>query len=362
MKGQFKVFDAARHVVEPADLWESRIGPAYAGAVEVRRDGGSVTVRGRPTTTPRPDVMGHPHYQDAYRDAIAADFSAESGLADMDREGIDAALLLPTFGMYAIWADHVDGDLSSAICRAYNDWLHDYCGADRERLKAVALLPQQDPEAAAVELRRAVGKGFVAGFMRPNQLVGRRPHDAAYDPLYAEAASLGVPLVLCEMGGSVLHQLGTDRFEGFFSREAVLDPYEMMLVFMSFMGHNVLERFPGLNVGYLGAGVGWLPYWLDRVDEHWGGFFGVDAPSTQAPSLMFKSQGFAAADPWERTLPEVIEECGEHTIVWGSQYPRPEIAGLFPNELDTVVNDALLTDGQKQAVLWDNAARLFKLG
>ena len=113
MKGQFKVFDAARHVVEPADLWESRIGPAYAGAVEVRRDGGSVTVRGRPTTTPRPDVMAHPHYQEAYRDAIAADFSAESGLADMDREGFDAALLLPTFGMYAIWADHVDGDLSS---------------------------------------------------------------------------------------------------------------------------------------------------------------------------------------------------------------------------------------------------------
>ena len=135
----------------------------------------------------------------------------------------------------------------------------------------------------------------------------------------------------------------------------------MMLVFMSFMGHNLLERFPGLNIGYLGAGVGWIPYWLDRVDEHWGGFFGVDAPSTQAPSLLFKSQGFAAADPWERTLPEVIEECGEGTILWGSQYPRPELAGLFPNELDTVVDDPLLTDEQKQAVLWENAARLFKL-
>ncbi len=362
MKGQFKIFDAVRHVVEPADLWESRIDPAYAGAVEVRRNGGSVTVSGRPVTAERPDVMAHPHYREAYRDAIAADFSAESNLADMDREGIDAALLLPTFGMYAIWADHVDAGLASAVCRSYNDWLHDYCGADRERLKAVALLPQQDPEAAAAELRRAVDNGFVAGFMRPNELVGHRVHDPVYDPLYAKAAELGVPLVLCEMGGSVLHQMGTDRFDGFFSREAVLDPYEMMLVFMSFMGHNLLERFPGLNIGYLGAGVGWVPYWLDRVDEHWGGFFGVDAPSTQAPSLLFKTQGFAAADPWERTLPEVIEECGEKTILWGSQYPRPELAGLFPNELDTVVDDPLLTDEQKRAVLWDNAARLFRLG
>ena len=137
------------------------------------------------------------------------------------------------------------------------------------------------------------------------------------------------------------------------------DPFEMMLAFTSFMGQNVLERFPDLNIGYLGAGVGWIPYWLDRVDEHWGGFFGSDAQSTQAPSLLFKTQGFASADPWEKTLPEVLEECGESTIVWGSQYPFPEVAPFFPNELDTIVNEKLLTEDQKKAVLWDNAAKLF---
>lgn len=364
MKGKFKVFDTTRHVVEPIDLWDARIELPYthSGAVQVDREKGSVVVQGRPVVSPGVNPASHPFYKDTYKDAIAADFSAESGLADMDREGVDAALLLPTYGLYATWADHVDSALSAAMCRAYNDWLHDYCGTDRQRLKAVALLPVQEPEAAARELRRAVQeKGFLAGFMRPNPIVGRRLHDPAYDPLYGEAASLGVPLVLCDMGGSVLHQLGTDRFEGFFSREAVLDPYEMMLAYISFMGHNVLERFPGLNIGYLGAGVGWLPYWLDRVDEHWGGFFGVDAPSTQAPSLLFKAQGFAAADPWEKTLPEILEECGGHTIVWGSHYPQPEVATLFPKEVDIVVDDVLLTESQKKAILWDNAARFLNL-
>ena len=197
--------------------------------------------------------------------------------------------------------------------------------------------------------------------MRPNPLVGRRLHDRAFDPVYREAEQLGIPIVLHEMSGTVLHQIGTDRFDSAFCREAVLDPFEMMLAFMSFMGHNVLERFPALNIGYMGAGVGWLPYWLDRVDEHWGGFFGSDSPSMQAPSLLFKSQGFAAADPWEQTLPEVLHECGQRTVVWGSQYPLPEATSLFPNDLDSIAADNLLTEDQKRAVLWDNAAELFNV-
>ena len=364
MKGPFKVIDTNRHVVEPSDLWDNRIEKPYTGshAVQVDLGQGSVLVSGRPVVKPRPNVMAHRFYQEAYKDAIQAGFTAESNLRDMDKEGVDVAILLPTVGLYAIWSDHIEGGLAAAMCRAYNDWLGEYCQADPARLKGVALLPLQDPGSAVTELRRAVQDlGLVAGFMRPNPLVGRKLHDPAYDVLYGEAQSLEVPILVSEMGGSVLHQIGTDRFDGFYSREAVLDPFEMMLAFLSFMGHNVLERFPGLRVGYIGAGIGWVPYWLDRVDEHWGGFFGTDAPSMQAPSLLFKTRGFAAADPWEKSLPEVIEECGQRTVVWGSQYPLPEAAPFFPNELDTIVNDGLLTESQKKAVLWDNAAELFHI-
>ncbi len=362
MRGSLKVIDTTRHVVEPADLWDKKIGKPYTGTgiVQVDQASGIITVNGRPVNKSRSNVMSAPLYQKAYADAIKAGFSAKSNLADMDKEGVDVAILLPTHGLHAVWADHVDGTLASAMCIAYNDWLSEYCQTDSKRLKGIALLPIQEPSSAVEELRRAVKSlGFVAAFMRPNPLLGRRLHDPSYDVIYAEAESLGVPIVLSELGGSVLHQIGVDRFDTFFTQEAVLDPFEMMLAFTSFMGQNVLERFPNLNIGYLGAGVGWIPYWLDRVDEHWGGFFGSDAQSTQAPSLLFKTQGFASADPWEKTLPEVLEECGESTIVWGSQYPFPEVAPFFPNELDTIVNEKLLTEDQKKAVLWDNAAKLF---
>ena len=75
-----------------------------------------------------------------------------------------------------------------------------------------------------------------------------------------------VPILLHEAEGSVLHQIGEDRFDVPYGREAVLDPFEMMLGFLSFMGHNQLERFPRLKIGFLGAGSGWVPFWLDRAD------------------------------------------------------------------------------------------------
>jgi predicted TIM-barrel fold metal-dependent hydrolase len=362
MKGQFHVIDANRHVMEPPDLWDTWLEQRYRGQVAVNGDGTSIVVKGRAVSDPRPSYLEVPSYKRLFGDALTAGFDASSHLRDMDKEGVDVGVLLPTKGMYVIWADHIDTDLSAALCRAYNNWLHSYCAADPRRLKGVALVPLQGAEEARVELRRAVQElGFAAVYMRPNPLLKRKLHDRAYDPLYEEAESLGIPIVLHEGWGSVLHQLGEDRQDTIFGLEGVLDPFEMMLAFLSFMGHNVLERFPGLRVGYIGAGIGWVPYWLDRVDEHWGGFFGTDAPSMQAPSLLFKTRGFAAADPWEKSLPEVIEECGQRTVVWGSQYPLPEAAPFFPNELDTIVNDGLLTESQKKAVLWDNAAELFHI-
>ena len=87
-----------------------------------------------------------PTYQQLLAAAIQADFSPQSQLADMDRQGVDVAVLLPVLGLYAPWADHIGPDLSVPMCQVYNDWLAEYCQADAARLKGVALLPLQDPD------------------------------------------------------------------------------------------------------------------------------------------------------------------------------------------------------------------------
>jgi uncharacterized protein len=257
MKGNYQVFDANRHVVEPRDVWTTRLAEPFRSQVQVGPTPLDLIVKGRPVRRPRLNYFEHPAYKAAFQGALESGFGAQANVRDMDREGIDAALLLPSAGLYAIWADHVDGALAAAMCQAYNDWLHEYCEADPKRLKGMALLPLQDPEQAATELRRAVNQlGFVAGFMLSSPLVSRKLHDRVYDPVYRTAEELGVPIVVSQGGGTVLPQLGQDRYDSYYAQEAVVDPFEAWLAVASLMGHHVLERYPSLKIGFFGAGCG----------------------------------------------------------------------------------------------------------
>ena len=54
-------------------------------------------------------------------------------------------------------------------------------------------------------------------------------------------------------------------------------------------------------------------------------------------------------------------QVGERAVVWGSQYPLPDVLNFFPNELDTVLDDPVLTEEAKRRIFWDNAAALFHI-
>lgn len=363
MKGQFQVIDTVRHVIEPPDLWERWLEEPYRSRAGVRVDGSRVAmvVNGRPVSRNADNFIANATYREIYANAVSQEFSPQSHLADMDIEGVDVGLMLPTAGMYAIWSDHIDAELAAGMARAYNEYLADYCRADARRLKGVALLPLQSVEASVEELRRSVGEhGFVAGFVRSNPVVRRDLHDRAYDPLYEAALELGVPLVVSSATGSVLPELGADRYaDDRFSHEAVSNTYEMWVAMLSLFAQNVLERYPGLNVGFLGAGASWLPFWVERLEEHWGEIpFGLDCPNVLPPDYVIKRQGFVAMEPWETGTADVLHEVGDQAVVWGSQYPWPALPS-FPNELDAFVADGTVSEEQKRKVLWDNAAALF---
>jgi hypothetical protein len=359
VKDGFKVFDANRHVIEPAEVWQRLDGPSGTG-VSVGAEG-AISVLGRPVSRPRLDFLAQPAYRECFQAAMSAGFSAEATLSDMDREGVDAALLFPTAGMFVPWADHVDRETAASLCRAYNLWLKDYCAADPGRLKGVALLPLQSIDVAVAELRRAVeADGHVAFVMRPNPLLGRFLHDPAYDRLYEAAEALGVPVIVKELMGSVLPTIGADRFPGpTYQAKAVAEPFELMLAFLSFFGANLAERFPRLQVGFAGAGAGWLPYWLERHEEHWGAIpFGTDCPSTLPADWLFERQGFVVADPWETSAPDVMEH---GRVLWGSHYPLPEAVTTFPAGPAAITGDRRLADDAKTRLLWEDAAKLFRL-
>src|SRR6266436_3247038 len=76
------------------------------------------------------------------------------GIFDMDLDGIDAAFLYPSVGLFAGAVE--DHQLAAAMCRAYNRWLADYCRPYPDRLFGVAMPPMQSLDLAIDETRPAV--------------------------------------------------------------------------------------------------------------------------------------------------------------------------------------------------------------
>ena len=131
-----------------------------------------------------------------YTEVRPAAYNAKARLDDMHADDIDMSVLYPTqlLGIQA----YKDVDFANAQCRAYNDWLSDHVSEGQGKLFGAALLPQQDIELAAAELRRAATlPGIVAAFIRPNPTADWKPFNhSVYDPIWQAACDTGLPLGL----------------------------------------------------------------------------------------------------------------------------------------------------------------------
>src|SRR5207249_9659045 len=173
------------HVLEPPDLWQRYIEPAWkhaapVGLSELRRDmrvkvKSSVVLRIGTVRPQRGDGAGpwSTVQDEAFAEAERRGWDAVSQLGAMDREGLDVAVLFPSRGLFVLGLDSpqvvgVDGlepDFAAAIACAYNDWLRDFCAAYPDRLFGAAMVAPHDVTSAVAEARRSVAElGFKAIF------------------------------------------------------------------------------------------------------------------------------------------------------------------------------------------------------
>ena len=276
-------------------------------------------------------------------------------LKDMDSEGIDLAVVfgnLPELTLAAVR----NKALAAAMARAYNNWVVDYCKADPRRLKAVAVLPLQDVEASVVELRRAAQElGLVAAMLATN-VYGKDLDHPDFLPVFAEAERLGVPLAV-HGAPSTGSFAGAERFENYFYTHSVAHPFEQMISSMCIICGGILERFPRLRVAFLESGVGWVPYWLDRLDEHYEHRAALVPNIKRRPSEYVDSgRVWFFCEPEDPTLPYVAERYPD-AIVFTSDYPHWD--AKFPGAVSSLADRSDLSVELKQKILSKNAARFY---
>ncbi|HLX87213.1 MAG TPA: amidohydrolase family protein [Acidimicrobiales bacterium] len=361
-----RVVDADGHVVEPMTAWASvpeRHRPTVHrdrhGFEHVVVDGTEILAVPLGTLATPGARFSHPSTFRSLEESLPGGFDPKQRLVDMDSEGIDQAVLFPSVGLY-FWA--LDDVVAAVdIARAYNDWLASYCAADPTRLFGAAMLPMQDPAAAARELRRAHDElGFPSVFVRPNPCCGRSLSDPAYEPVWDAAEECGVAVGVHEGSSVILPTLGSDRPFNPLVLHAVSHSFEQMLACAQLIAFGVLDRHPGLRIVFLESGGGWAPFWTERLDEQ-SETFGEFCPSMHLrPSEYFARQCWISYEVDEKTLPVLAPVIGEHRVVWGSDYPHHD--ATFPGAVDALRRTmASMAEPARQLVLGENAVELYRL-
>jgi predicted TIM-barrel fold metal-dependent hydrolase len=349
-----RVIDADSHVLEPRDMWTQYLEPQFRDqAPRFMKDaqGGERLVT---------EGVVHdriPYREDTWSARRAGGFDPHERLQDMDLEGIEVQILFPSQGLFI----HAfkSPSLAIALSRAYNNWLADYCKTSPRRLAGIAAVPLQDVSEAVKEARRAMTQlGMKGVFVRPNPLNGRTLDDPVYDPLYAEIQELDAVLCVHEGTGN-FPAAGADRYRNYFIRHLFSHALEQQIACVALICGGVLERFPRLRLVFLESGVGWVPYWLERMDEHYEAIGDMIPWLKMPPSEYFRRQCFVSAEPDEKDLPYVAATIGADNLVFGSDYPHFDMK--FPGAVAAVRDRAELSAEAKQKILCDTPARLYKV-
>lgn len=373
-----KWIDSDMHLCEPVDLWEAYIDPQYKewvphwsgekGKDHPLRNRGAFTV-GAQAAKPEgddvkpPDNIIRERRFPTYEPYMTSDGSyvdAAGQLRAMATEGIDMAILFPTFGNRGWQEESVPSDAAIALARAYNDWLFDFCQTDRARLKLNALIPITDVPAAVQEIRRAVTKLGAVSVSPGTSRRDIRLDNPIYEPIWAEAEQLGVPVAF--HGARQVHL--KERY-----KDSVLMAHasgrgiEHPMAFMELLFGGVLERHPGLRCAFLEAGCSWVPYWLFRLEEEWERFRdaspGLAQNVTMPPVEYWKRQCYSAVEVDEWSLRGVIATVGDENLVISSDFPHFD--SPFPEAFDRFMKIPGVSRESQAKILWDNCAKLYNL-
>ena len=364
-KNGFKVVDSDMHVMEPEDLWERYIDPAFRdrapkcytrwmGDMQVELEGRLMVDDPEDWANAKADELF-----DRYADSVENNWDSASQVRAMDKEGIDVAVLYPSRGLYALGVDGLDPALSAAIAKAYNDWMYDFCSIAPDRMYGAVMVSPFNVESAVTEVRRGVEElGFKAAFLRPNIVNGRNWHEPYYDPLWAEIERLEIPLGFHEGVKSALPQMG-DWFETWTMQHVCSHPMEMMLSIVSFIGGGVLERFPKLQVGFLEANCSWAPWLIWRLNEHFELSGHYESPElTLEPVDYFKRQCYVSIEADEGPATYIGEAGLTNNVVFSTDYPHND--SKYPYAVDHFLKMPLAEE-TKRKFLWDNCAKMYSL-
>jgi predicted TIM-barrel fold metal-dependent hydrolase len=360
---KYLMVSADTHANEPADLWATRIEPEYRDRIphietDAKGDMWNVVEGYRPTKIRIAAMVG----QDKERNGSGATIAGRQ--ADHQRDGIDAEVIFPNKGL-AMWATP-DPVFAMAQCRVWNTWAWEFYGPNNDTMSPMAALGTGDIPGTLAEIERVAKLGFRGLTLPCKPIFGSHDVDdpnynlPMYDPMWALLEEVGLPITFHVStgrdpraskgnGGAVINYVSH-------SLSPTIEPMANLC------GSGVLERFPKIKFALIEAGIGWIPWALEAMDEAYRKHHFWVRPKMQGlPSDYFKQHGAAAfqEDPVGLAL---VEQFGlTDNMMWANDYPHHE--GTWPHSAAAIERTMSgITDETRAKILGLNANRVFNFG
>ncbi len=282
-------------------------------------------------------------------------------LADMDLDGVEAEVLYCEVGAGASFFGLRDGGREAAF-QAFSNAALDFASRDPKRLLPVYPVPVVEVDEGVREVERLAAAGARALMvpLYPTDL-GLAPYwDRRYDPLWSLIQETGIPISQHVNSNSRLMEvlaIDPTPARGIFQS---LPPLYMSESIASWIVSGTLARFPGLRVVFVEAGLGWLPFFLDRLDRMYRrhGWSQMDMLA-EKPSFYWHRQMAATFEEDEFGV-ENRHRLGVDNLLWATDYPHPD--STWPESqkvLETHLRGVPVEEARQ--IIGGNAARLYRL-
>jgi predicted TIM-barrel fold metal-dependent hydrolase len=327
----YKLFSVDDHIVEPADLWSSRVPAKYRDVAPhvIVEDGreywewedkrshtmGLNAVAGKPENWVKDPVR--------FDEMIPGCYDAKERVRDFVSQGITSSVCFPSLPRFggALFPSFKDKDLAVLCVQAYNDFLFDeWCAAAPNLFVPMVLVPLWDPAAAVAELERTIALGAKAVSLpeEASHLGLPSYYQDFWDPIWRLCEEAEIPVCM---------HIGSSGWKAYRPPEAP-ESLDIALGFIPTITHAVgmmfspvPRKFPNIKLVYSEGGVSWVPAALERADDRYVRHRSWSGGDDLLPSDVCKrNMWFCMLD--EKVGLAARHEIGLDRILWEVDYPH----------------------------------------
>ena len=357
-----RIISADSHVLEPHDVWLRQLPPRLHDTapkiITTERGDAFVFADRKPWLLGVEFAAGDGEEMQErgrrWSDAPASGSDPHARIEAQDIDGVSCEIIYPTLGLYLY--DGRPCEHQDVFFSAYNEWLADFCSAYPDRLRGVAMVSIQDVGQACTAIERAHSAGL-AGIMIPTTNPQEGYHTEPFDPLWATAETLNMPISFHRATGEpVLHYRGrgAGAMNAWRTQANIIEPFVLLVL------SGTYDRFPSLKTGFIEGGINWIGSTLDTLDDICRQHRWIQPKLKELPSTYWRRNCFATFERSHVGI-ELRRLAGVETLLWASDYPHaestwPKSRAILAEDLDKV------DEAEVRLIVSENCERIYRLG